>query len=110
MVIYQRLAPQLLGIRHSVTRTFMGLYPRKTNDEEKHGSTFDSCYRKVRVGHAGKVSVEPLPSESNVRSHLFSVPKKDSLERRLVLGLSVLNRYIPCPSQGIIPEFHSVPG
>ena len=29
----------------------------------------------------GKDSIEPVPSELIIRSHLFSVPKKDSIER-----------------------------
>ena len=44
-----------------------------------------------------KGSIEPVPSEPIIRSHLFSVPKKDSMERRMVLDLSRLNRFIPCP-------------
>ena len=32
------------------------------------------------------------------QSRVFTVPKKDSQERRLILDLSILNTFIECPS------------
>ena len=52
MPLCQRLAPQPLGIRHSVSRTFLGVAPRKTGQDDKRGSALDSSDRTVRAGYA----------------------------------------------------------
>ena len=54
MSFSQRLAPQSLGLWHSFPRTFMGVAPRSSVEEDRHGSTVDSLNRAVRVGHAGE--------------------------------------------------------
>ena len=46
----------------------------------------------------GKGSIESVPSELIVRSHLFSVPIKDFAESQMVLDLSALNQFFQCPT------------